>query len=53
MKIRLLAKSNVSHLQRNVTEANSLEMIAKMNESWATSDEMKCFTSAQESKRRN
>ena len=35
MKIRqLLAKSNVPHLHRNVTEAIILQMIAKKNENW-------------------
>jgi len=42
MKIRqLLGKSNVPHLHRNVTETIILQMIAKKNENWTTSDGMK------------
>jgi hypothetical protein len=43
MRIRLVTKSNLSHLYRNVREGMSVEMVAKKNEKWTTTNETNIF----------
>jgi hypothetical protein len=43
MRNRLITKSNISHLYKNVREGMSVKMVAKKNKKWTTSNGTNIF----------